>query len=98
MVYVGNRAGVHLQTCMWTKRTRNRLQAPSIEAVAQAARAAGASTPYWLTHESKVARVLYDRVGRNLGSFSTRTIRSLIPPLRRPSYTAGTAFRIISGE
>lgn len=39
-----------------------------IEAVAQAARAAGANAPYWLTHESnKVARVLYDRVGKNLG-------------------------------
>ena len=39
-----------------------------IEAVAQAARTAGANAPYWLTHESnKVARVLYDRVGRNLG-------------------------------
>ena len=39
-----------------------------IEAVAQAARAAGANAPYWLTHESnKVARVLYDRLGKNLG-------------------------------
>jgi GNAT superfamily N-acetyltransferase len=39
-----------------------------IEAVAKAARAAGANHPYWLTHESNtVARRLYDRVGKNLG-------------------------------
>jgi len=39
-----------------------------IEAVAQAAKAAGANNPYWLTHESnRSARLLYDRLGRNLG-------------------------------
>jgi GNAT superfamily N-acetyltransferase len=39
-----------------------------IEAVAESARTAGANHPYWLTHESNtVARVLYDRVGKNLG-------------------------------
>jgi GNAT superfamily N-acetyltransferase len=39
-----------------------------IEAVAAAARAAGANSPYWLTHETNtVARRLYDRVGRNHG-------------------------------
>jgi GNAT superfamily N-acetyltransferase len=39
-----------------------------IEAVADAARAAGASSPYWLTHETNtVARQLYDRLGKNHG-------------------------------
>jgi GNAT superfamily N-acetyltransferase len=39
-----------------------------IEAVAEAARAAGANQPYWLTHESNsVARLLYDRLGKNFG-------------------------------
>lgn len=39
-----------------------------IEAVAESARAAGANPPYWLTHESNaVARLLYDRLGKNLG-------------------------------
>lgn len=39
-----------------------------IEAVAQAAKAAGANSPYWLTHESNhSARSLYDRLARNLG-------------------------------
>ncbi len=39
-----------------------------IAAVAEAAHAAGANHPYWLTHESNtVARNLYDRVGKNLG-------------------------------
>lgn len=39
-----------------------------IEAVAAAARAAGANDPYWLTHETNTtARRLYDRLGRNHG-------------------------------
>ncbi len=39
-----------------------------IQAVAEAARAAGANAPYWLTHETNtVARVLYDKVAKNLG-------------------------------
>jgi len=39
-----------------------------IEAVATAAAAAGANSPYWLTHESNAAgRRLYDRIGKNLG-------------------------------
>ncbi len=39
-----------------------------IEAVAEAARAAGANSPYWLTHESNaMARRLYDRLGKNQG-------------------------------
>jgi GNAT superfamily N-acetyltransferase len=39
-----------------------------IAAVAAAARTAGASPPYWLTHETNtVARRLYDRVGKNHG-------------------------------
>src|ERR1700722_9601588 len=39
-----------------------------IEAVAAAARAAGANGPYWLTHESNaVARRLYDSVAQNHG-------------------------------
>ncbi len=39
-----------------------------IEAVADSARAAGANPPYWLTHETnRVARHLYDRMGKNLG-------------------------------
>lgn len=39
-----------------------------IEAVARAARAAGANSPYWLTHETNtVARRLYDRLGKNHG-------------------------------
>jgi len=39
-----------------------------IEAVAEAARAADANPPYWLTHETNsVARLLYDRLGKNLG-------------------------------
>ncbi len=39
-----------------------------IEAVAAAARAAGSSPPYWLTHETNAAgRRLYDKVGRNQG-------------------------------
>jgi GNAT superfamily N-acetyltransferase len=39
-----------------------------VEAVAQAAKAAGANHPYWLTHETNtVARRLYERLGKNLG-------------------------------
>jgi GNAT superfamily N-acetyltransferase len=39
-----------------------------IEAVAAAAKAAGANSPYWLTHETnKVARQLYDRLATNPG-------------------------------
>src|SRR5450432_849911 len=39
-----------------------------IEAVADAARAAGANSPYWLTHASNtVARQLYERLGKNHG-------------------------------
>jgi GNAT superfamily N-acetyltransferase len=39
-----------------------------IAAVAAAAESAGASPPYWLTHESNaVARRLYDRVAKNHG-------------------------------
>jgi GNAT superfamily N-acetyltransferase len=39
-----------------------------IEAVAEAARAAGANSPYWLTHETNtVARRLYDRLAQNQG-------------------------------
>jgi GNAT superfamily N-acetyltransferase len=39
-----------------------------IEAVAEAAKAAGTNPPYWLTHETNtVARLLYDRLGKNLG-------------------------------
>jgi GNAT superfamily N-acetyltransferase len=39
-----------------------------IEAVAEAARAAGANSPYWLTHQTNaVARQLYDRLGQNQG-------------------------------
>lgn len=39
-----------------------------IEAVAESARAAGANSPYWLTHHrNAVARQLYDRVGENQG-------------------------------
>ncbi len=39
-----------------------------VQAVADAASAAGANSPYWLTHETNtVARVLYDRIGKNHG-------------------------------
>jgi hypothetical protein len=39
-----------------------------IDAVAEAARAAGANNPYWLTHETNtVARRLYDRLAQNQG-------------------------------
>jgi GNAT superfamily N-acetyltransferase len=39
-----------------------------IEAVAESAKAAGANSPYWLTHQSNmVARQLYDRLGQNQG-------------------------------
>ena len=39
-----------------------------IEAVNAAALAAGANSPYWLTHESNsVARRLYERLARNHG-------------------------------
>jgi len=39
-----------------------------IEAVAEAARAAGANSPYWLTHHSNVvARQLYDRLAQDHG-------------------------------
>jgi GNAT superfamily N-acetyltransferase len=39
-----------------------------IERVADAARAAGASDPYWVTHETNtVARRLYDHLGKNQG-------------------------------
>jgi GNAT superfamily N-acetyltransferase len=39
-----------------------------IEAVVECAKAAGANSPYWLTHETNiVARQLYDRIGRNHG-------------------------------
>ena len=39
-----------------------------IEAVAESARAAGANSPYWLTHQNNtVARKLYDRLGQNQG-------------------------------
>jgi GNAT superfamily N-acetyltransferase len=39
-----------------------------IEAVGEAAKAAGANSPYWLTHETNaVARQLYDRLGQNQG-------------------------------
>jgi GNAT superfamily N-acetyltransferase len=39
-----------------------------MEAVAEAARAAGANSPYWLTHQSNSsARLLYDRLGQNQG-------------------------------
>ena len=39
-----------------------------IEAVAVAARRAGANSPYWLTHETNLAaRRLYDRLGKNFG-------------------------------
>jgi GNAT superfamily N-acetyltransferase len=39
-----------------------------IVAVAQSAKAAGASEPYWLTHESnRTARQLYDRLAKNHG-------------------------------
>ena len=39
-----------------------------IEAVADAARTAGANSPYWLTHETNaVGRRLYDRLATNHG-------------------------------
>jgi GNAT superfamily N-acetyltransferase len=39
-----------------------------IEAVAEAAKTVGANPPYWLTHETnRVARQLYDRLGKNQG-------------------------------
>jgi GNAT superfamily N-acetyltransferase len=39
-----------------------------IEAVAEAAKAAGANSPYWLTHHTNAtARLLYDRLGQNQG-------------------------------
>jgi len=39
-----------------------------IEAVAESARAAGANSPYWLTHQSNsAARQLYDRLAQNQG-------------------------------
>jgi GNAT superfamily N-acetyltransferase len=39
-----------------------------IEAVAESARAAGANSPYWLTHHGNAAaRRLYDRLGQNQG-------------------------------
>ncbi|MGA2708669.1 MAG: GNAT family N-acetyltransferase [Steroidobacteraceae bacterium] len=39
-----------------------------IEAVVEAAKAAGANSPYWLTHETNsVARRLYDRLAVNQG-------------------------------
>ena len=39
-----------------------------IEAVAAAAKAAGANPPYWLTHETNAtARKLYDRLASNPG-------------------------------
>ena len=39
-----------------------------IEAIADAAKAAGTGDPYWLTHETNTAgRRLYDRLGKNQG-------------------------------
>jgi GNAT superfamily N-acetyltransferase len=39
-----------------------------IDAVAQAAKSAGANEPYWLTHETNhTARKLYDRLAKNQG-------------------------------
>ncbi len=47
-----------------------------IEAVAIAARAAGANSPYWLTHETNaVARRLYDRIGKNHGFIQYAYVR-----------------------
>jgi GNAT superfamily N-acetyltransferase len=47
-----------------------------IEAVATAARAAGANSPYWLTHETNtVARRLYDRIGKNHGFIQYAYVR-----------------------
>jgi GNAT superfamily N-acetyltransferase len=47
-----------------------------IEAVATAAQAAGANSPYWLTHEANtVARRLYDRVGKNHGFIQYAYVR-----------------------
>jgi GNAT superfamily N-acetyltransferase len=39
-----------------------------MQAVAESARAAGANSPYWLTHHTNAAaRKLYDRLGQNQG-------------------------------
>jgi GNAT superfamily N-acetyltransferase len=47
-----------------------------IEAVARAAHAAGANSPYWLTHETNaVARRLYDRIGKNHGFIQYAYVR-----------------------
>jgi GNAT superfamily N-acetyltransferase len=48
-----------------------------IEAVVEAAKAAGANSPYWLTHETNsVARRLYDRLALNQGFIQY----SYVPP------------------
>ena len=48
-----------------------------MEAAADTARAAGANSPWWVTHESKpVARQLHDRLGKNQGFIQY----SYVPP------------------
>jgi GNAT superfamily N-acetyltransferase len=55
-----------------------------IEAVVLAAKAAGANSPYWLTHETNaVARRLYDRLGQNRGFIQYSYV-----PRADPSQTA----------
>lgn len=55
-----------------------------IEAVVLAAKAAGANSPYWLTHETNaVARRLYDRLGQNQGFIQYSYV-----PRADPSQTA----------
>jgi GNAT superfamily N-acetyltransferase len=52
-----------------------------IEAVAEAAKAAGTNPPYWLTHETNtVARLLYDRLGKNLGFLQYSYTQQESPP------------------
>lgn len=53
-----------------------------IEAVAQAAKSAGANEPYWLTHETNhTARALYDKLAKNHG-FVQYVYSSPIAPAR----------------
>jgi GNAT superfamily N-acetyltransferase len=57
-----------------------------IAAVAAAARSAGVSPPYWLTHESNaVARRLYDRVAKNHGFIQY----TYVPPGQRALTSTG---------
>lgn len=64
----------YLQDLFVTDEARGRGAARAlIEAVAEAARAAGAARTYWLTHESNDrARALYDRIAARTGFIQYR--------------------------